>query len=238
MNSPKAEYKEREGGLSYALGIVWTLARKDLLLEYRNRDVILSIAGLALLILTVFVLSIDLTPTVVLSVGAGVLWASIALAGVTGLSRTFALEIEQQTLSGLLLAPISRDIIFLGKAFGNFIFLTIAELIVIPVFALLFNLPILRLEIVLICVLFNLGFSSVGTLFAVISVNARAKEIMLPLLFLPTIAPILIASTGATNIVFTEGSWVAMGSWLGLVGAFDAVFLIATTILFPLVTEE
>ena len=118
-----------------SVAVIWSIGRKDMLLEIRNKDIVVAIAGFALLVLVVFTFAIELNQNNAKLVGPGVLWAAIAFAGVTGLSRTFALEIEGNTLDALTLAPISRDLIYLGKALGIFLFLSIAQLIVIPVFA-------------------------------------------------------------------------------------------------------
>ena len=173
-----------------------------------------------------------------LLVGPGVLWAGIAFAGVIGLNRVFALEMERDTLEGLMLTPISRDLIFLGKALGNLLFLAIAIAIALPVFAVLFNLVVLRFEMLAIALLAVIGFSSVGTVFAAMSARVRAREIMLPLLFLPVIAPLLLAVIEATADLVAGDSWSEMSQWLQLAGAFDLVFLIVSAVIFQFILED
>lgn len=222
-----------------SLGIVWAIARKDLLLEVRNRDVIISIAGFTLLVLAIFTFAVDLADEDNAKlVGPGVLWAGIAFAGVIGLNRSFALEMERDTLEGLMLAPVSRDLIFLGKALGNFMFLVISQAIVIPVFAALFNLSVLKPEMIAISILTTVGFSAVGTVFAAMSVRVRAREIMLPMLFLPTVAPLLLAAIEATSEMVNGGSWSDMDQWLQLAAGFDAVFLIVSALVFQFILED
>ena len=157
--------------------------------------------GLARLLLVIFPFSLTLTPDTAKLVGPGVLWAAVAFAGVTGLNRAFALEVEGNTLEALMLAPISRDLIFLGKALGNFLFITVALVVVLPVFAVLFNLIVFRWEMLAISLLTTIGFSSVGTLFAAMSVRVRAREVMLPLLFLPVVTPLIMAAVESTSHV-------------------------------------
>ncbi|MEX0762723.1 MAG: heme exporter protein CcmB [Dehalococcoidia bacterium] len=221
-----------------SLSIVWALARKDLLLEARNKDVIVSIAGFSLLVLVIFTFAIDLTPENARLVGPGVLWASVAFAGVVGLNRAFALETERDTLEGLMLAPVSRDLIFLGKALGNFLFIALALVIVLPLFTVLFNLAVFRLEMLAISLLATVGFSAVGTVFAAMSVRVRAREIMLPMLFLPTIAPLLMAVVESTGHLVAGRSWTDMSQWLQLAVAFDVVFLIVSAFVFQYVLED
>jgi heme exporter protein B len=227
------------GNLRGSLGIVWALARKDLLLEVRNRDVIVSIAGFTLLVFAIFTFAVDLGDLETAKlVGPGVLWAGIAFAGVIGLNRAFALETERDTLEGLMLTPVSRDLLFLGKALGIFLFLAISQAIVIPVFAVLFNLVIFRPETLGISLLATLGFSAVGTMFASMTVRVRAREIMLPLLFLPTVMPLLLAAIEATADVVAGDSWSEMTSWLQLAAGYDVVFVIVSALVFQLVLED
>ncbi len=221
-----------------SVAVIWSIGRKDMLLEIRNKDIVVAIAGFALLVLVVFTFAIELNQDNAKLVGPGVLWAAIAFAGVTGLSRTFALEIEGNTLDALTLAPISRDLIYLGKALGIFLFLSIAQLIVIPVFAVLFNLVVFRWEMLAIGILTTLGFSAVGTLFAAMSARVRAKEIMLPLLFLPIVTPLLMAAVESTGDLVNGRSWSDMAQWLQMSAAFDVVFIVISASMFPHILED
>ena len=222
-----------------SLGIIWALARKDLLLEIRNRDVIVSIAGFILLVLAIFTFAVDIADRDnALLVGPGVLWAGVAFAGVIGLNRAFALEMERDTLEGLMLTPVSQDLVFLGKALGNLLFLAISIAIALPVFAILFNLVVLRPEMLVIALLLVIGFSSVGTVFAAMSVRVRAREIMLPLLFLPVVAPLLLATIEATADLVAGYSWGEMSQWLQLAAGFDLVFLIVSAAIFQFILED
>lgn len=221
-----------------SLSIIWTLARKDLLLEVRNREVVVSVAAFAILVLAIFTFAIDLSLSSSALVGPGVLWAAIAFAGVIGLNRAFAIEVERDTLEGLMLAPISRDLIFLGKALGNFLFLCIAEAFVLPVFAVLFNLVVFRWEMLGMALLANIGFSSVGTVFAAMSVRVRAREIMLPMLFLPAVAPLLMAAVEVTAGVVNERSFHEFDQWIQLAAAFDVIFVVASAFFFQFVLED
>lgn len=221
-----------------ALSVIWAVARKDLLLESRNRDVVIAIAALALLVLAVFTFAVALTPANARIVGPGVLWTGIAFAGVTGLNRAFAAEMERDTLDGLMLTPVSRDLIFLGKALGNFLFMAVALAVILPVFAALFNVIVFRFEMLVISLLAIGGFSAVGTMFAAMSTKVRAREIMLPMLFLPVAAPLIIAAVESTANVVAGRSWGDVAQWVGLAAAFDAVFLIVAAVVFQFVLED
>ncbi|MCH7984207.1 MAG: heme exporter protein CcmB [Chloroflexi bacterium] len=221
-----------------SLAVIWSIGRKDLLLELRNKDVVVAVAGFALLVLVIFTFSLNLTPDIAKLVGPGVLWAAVAFAGVTGLNRAFALEVEGNTLEALMLAPISRDLIFLGKALGNFLFITVALVVVLPVFAVLFNLVVFRWEMLAISLLTAIGFSSVGTLFAAMSVRVRAREVMLPLLFLPVVTPLIMAAVESTSHVVNGRSWSDMSQWLQLAAAFDVVFIVVSAFVFQHILED
>ncbi len=221
-----------------SLAVIWSIGRKDLLLELRNKDVVVAVAGFALLILMIFTFSLNVTQDNAKLVGPGVLWAAVAFAGVTGLNRAFALEVEGNTLEALMLAPISRDLIFLGKALGNFLFITVALVVVIPVFAVLFNLVVFRWEMLAISLITTIGFSAVGTLFAAMSVRVRAREVMLPLLFLPVVTPLIMAAVESTSHVVNGRSWSDMAQWLQLAVAFDVAFIVISAFVFQHILED
>jgi heme exporter protein B len=221
-----------------ALGIIWAVARKDLQLEARNRDVVLTVAAFALLVLAVFTFAIDLSPANERLIGPGVLWTAVAFAGVTGLGRSFAAETERDTLEGMMLAPVGRDLLFLGKALGNFLFMSMALAVILPAFGALFNVVVFRPELFAVAALVLAGFSAMGTLFAGMAVKVRAREVMLPVLFLPSVAPLLMAAVEVTAGVTLERNWREAGEWLGLAAAYDAVFITVAALVFPSVLED
>ncbi len=221
-----------------SLAVIWAIGRKDLLLETRNKDVIVAVSAFALLVLMVFTFAIDINQVNAKLTGPGILWASIAFAGVTGLNRAFALELEGNTLEALMLAPISRDLIYVGKMFGNFLFLTASQIIVIPIFAVLFNLAVLRWEMLVISLLTTIGFSAIGTLFAAMSMRVRAREVMLPLLFLPVVTPLIMAAVESTSHVVNDGSWPEIAQWIQLALAFDIAFIVISAFIFQQILED
>ena len=221
-----------------SLAVIWAIGRKDLLLETRNKDIIVAVSAFALLVLMVFTFAIDINQVNAKLTGPGILWASIAFAGVTGLNRAFALELEGNTLEALMLAPISRDLIYVGKMFGNFLFLTASQIIVVPIFAVLFNLAVLRWEMLVISLLTTIGFSAIGTLFAAMSMRVRAREVMLPLLFLPVVTPLIMAAVESTSHVVNDGSWPEIAQWIQLALAFDIAFIVVSAFIFQQILED
>ena len=221
-----------------SLAVIWAIGRKDLLLETRNKDIIVAVSAFALLVLMVFTFAIDINQVNAKLTGPGILWASIAFAGVTGLNRAFALELEGNTLEALMLAPISRDLIYIGKMFGNFLFITAAQIIVIPIFAVLFNLAVLKWEMLVVSLLTTIGFSAIGTLFAAMSMRVRAREVMLPLLFLPVVTPLIMAAVESTSHVVNDGSWPEIAQWIQLALAFDIAFIVISAFIFQQILED
>ena len=221
-----------------SLAVIWAIGRKDLLLETRNKDVIVAVSVFALLVLMIFTFAIDINQVNAKLTGPGILWASIAFAGVTGLNRAFAIELEGNTLEALMLAPISRDLIYAGKMFGNFLFITAAQIIVIPIFAVLFNLAVLRWEMLVVSLLTTIGFSAIGTLFAAMTIRVRAREVMLPLLFLPVVTPLIMAAVESTSHVVNDSSWPEIYQWIQLAIAFDIAFIVISAFIFQQILED
>ena len=221
-----------------SLAVIWAIGRKDLLLETRNKDIIVAVSVFALLVLMIFTFAIDINQVNAKLTGPGILWASIAFAGVTGLNRAFALELEGNTLEALMLAPISRDLIYAGKMFGNFLFITAAQIIVIPIFAVLFNLTVLRWEMLVVSLLTTIGFSAIGTLFAAMTIRVRAREVMLPLLFLPVVTPLMMAAVESTSHVVNDSSWPEIYQWIQLAIAFDIAFIVVSAFIFQQILED
>jgi heme exporter protein B len=221
-----------------ALGPIWAIARKDLVLELRNREIVVSVLVFSMLVLIVFNFAVELTTVNLAVVGPGILWVAIAFAGVLGLNRTFVLEKERDALDGLMLAPVSRDALFLGKALGSFLFMLVAEAVLIPVFSALFDVGLMRGHTVLVAMLATSGFAAAGTVFASMAANTRSREIMLPVLFLPVVSPLLIAAVEATAVIADGGSWGGLNTWLQLLGVFDVLFVAGGAVLFHYVLED
>lgn len=214
--------------------LVW----KDILLELRSRELIVSMLVFGLMLVVVFNFALSVTPQRVTTLAPGILWASFAFAGVLAMSRAFAREREQGGLDGLLLTPVSRDSIFLGKAAAIFLFMLLVEAILLPIFAGLMGFSAVSFTLLLTIVLATAGFALVGALFAAIAVQTKSREILLPVLFFPVILPVIVGAVQSTKLAIGGESIVGIGHWLPLIGAFDAVFLVICPWVFSLVVEE
>jgi heme exporter protein B len=218
--------------LSKVFAILW----KDILSEARTRDVATSVLVFALLVIVVF--SFAFEPGRIELVAPGILWVAFTFAGVLGLSRAFVLEKDKGCLEGLMLCPVDRGAIYMGKMLGSLVFMLVVEAVLLPIFGVLFNQPLFAPGLVLIVVLATIGFAAVGALFSALAVNTKSREIMLPILFFPIVIPVIIAAVKATGLVLAEESWSSLSSWLELMVAFDVVFLIVAPLVFEFVIEE
>ena len=224
--------------MRYYFRPILTLVWKDLLLEARTKDIIISVLVFALLVMVIFNFAIDPTPRLVAAVAPGVLWVAFTFAGVLSLNRSFILEKDKGSLEGLMLCPVSRDVIFFGKMLASLLFMLIVEALIFPIFSVLFNLPLFMAEAIAIAVLATVGFAAVGTVFSAMAVNTRSREIMLPILFFPVIAPVLIAAVEASAVVIRGDSWGDMSRWPQLIAVFDVAFVVASAFVFQFALEE
>ena len=168
----------------------------------------------------------------------GILWVAFALAGVLVMNRTFVREKEQGGLEGLLLTPVSRDAIFLGKALAGLVFMLVIQGALLPVFAVMLGFSAFSWTLALTIFLATLGFVTVGTLFSAIAVQTRSREIMLPLLFFPIVLPVLIGAVEVSGQAIEGRSLADAGLWLPLIAVFDALFLVICPWVFSFVVEE
>ncbi len=217
-----------------------SLILKDLRIELRTKETVTSLLMLGLLILLVLSFAFDPTTRLRGAAAPGVLWVAIIFAGVLGINRSLVRESEQQCLQGLLLSPLDRGTIFLAKTIANFIVILVAQCFVLLIFILFFNLDLwlTLFRLAPILVLGLLGFSSIGTLFAAISLRTRAREVMLPLLMLPLATPLFLSCVQATATLLAGEPLANAAKWLNLLMAFDVVFLVVGWLAFEYVVEE
>ncbi|HZC13336.1 MAG TPA: heme exporter protein CcmB, partial [Thermoleophilaceae bacterium] len=211
------------------------ILRKDLRIEWRTKE---SVPAMTLFTLTVYVLfhfGLD-RDSLDGELAAGVLWVTVLLAAVIGVSRLFAAEREQGGIEGLLLAPVDRTALFVAKAGLLFLFLCAVELVAVPAFAILLLGPGLGgalPELLVILVLGNIGVAAVGALVSALAAETRARELIVPLLLLPLLVPVLIACAQATEPFFRpEAGPEDLARWLGLLTLYDVVFVLVSVAVF------
>jgi heme exporter protein B len=214
------------------------ITRKDILSEMRTREIIFSVLVFTLLVIITFNFAFSASEETIRLVAPGILWVTFAFAGVLSLNRAFVPEKEENCLEGLMVCPVSREVIYVGKMLGSLLFMLVIEAIALVIFAVLFNLPVLSPQILVITFLATVGFVAVGTLFSSLAVNTRARELVLPLLFLPVVVPVIISAVKASGLALSGASWSGLAPWLQITGAFDAVFLVVSFWVFTFVIEE
>ncbi len=190
----------------------------------------------ALLVLVIFNFAFDLHVDNKSAVAPGALWVAFIFASLLGLGRTIAAEREQGSMDRLLLCPVDRKAIYLAKLLGNLLFIGVVEIIALPVYAALFDVPLLAGGLIPIVLLGTLGIAIIGTLFATMAAATRARELLLPILVFPLIVPVVIGAVRATEALLVPSS--NEPPWLGLIIAFDIIFLSVSMLTFQYVIEE
>jgi heme exporter protein B len=219
---------------------LWALLGKELRIELRTKEMLTSLLLLGLLTLLVLSFAFDPTSSVRPEAAPGALWVAVIFAGVLALGRSFLSERENDSLHGLLLCPVDRGTLYLGKAVANFVFMLMAQGFVLPVFVFFFNIILTTrfAAVIGVLALGLLGFSAIGTLFAAMSVRTRAREVMLPLLLLPMVVPLFIAGVRITQRLLTDKPLADVLPWVHLMVGFDLVFLVVGWLVFEYVVEE
>jgi heme exporter protein B len=215
------------------------ILRKDLQIEWRTRESLSSVFVLGVLLLVVFSVAHDAPPEAAPALAPAVLWVTFVFTGILGVQRGFLLERENDCLAGLLTSPIDPAAIYVGKLLGNMVLLGAMQATVLPLVGLFLHLdlPPALPGLILVCLLGNVGFAALATLFAAIAVRTRAREVMLPLLLLPLLVPLLIGAVTVTRAVLAGGLAEAREG-LAVLIAFDVVFLVAGWLLFAYVVRD
>ncbi len=218
---------------------LWAIFAKEVRTELRTRELLVTTAVFALTVVFMFSFSFDPTSEESRRIGPGLLWIAFLFAGTLMLEPAFLREQTNDTLAALRLAPIAPAAILLGKTLANLVFLCITEALLIPVFVVFYNVSVIGVlpSLALVCLLGSLGIVVPGTIFSAVTAHARMREMLLPLLLLPVLAPILVAATEATASLLSDPpEWPAMA--LKLLAGADIIFLIVAYLLFGSMLEE
>ena len=192
----------------------------------------------ALLVIIIFNFALDLDVKARSTITSGVLWVTFSFAGTLGLNRSLAVEKDRGCLDGLLLAPVDRSAIYFGKAIGNLIFMVIVELIVLPVYSLLYNVNLFHPGLLLATGLGSIGYVAVGTLLATMAVQARTRDVLLPILLFPVVIPVILGAVKASTFFLEAREMVDIWPWLNLLIAYDVIFIALAFMVFDYVVEE
>jgi heme exporter protein B len=218
----------RGGGVAVFLRTVWLVVRKDLLIEIRSREIVYTTLFFAVSCVLVFAFGFVRDGRPVQDAAAGILWIAIAFSGTLALGRAFERERQSETLRALMMAPVDRPALYVGKLLGVLLLLAVVEAIIVPLVALMFQAPLFAHPLVTASLLATgtIGFAAVGTLFAAMLVRARSRDVLLPILLYPITIPVIIGGVRGTAALLQPDVDVAMATtWLGMLTFFDVVFI-------------
>jgi heme exporter protein B len=223
------------GLLRQAGWLIW----KDLLLEIRRRESLVTMFFFGTLLLFVFHFAFEMPRERAAEMAPGLLWLAFLFTGTLGLTQLFQPERENHCLDALLLSPMDRAALYLAKVFFNLVLMLAVEVVVLPLFWVLFNLDSWRLlpAIFMVAFLGTLGFCVLGTLFSAVTMRARARELLLPLILFPLMIPVILATIRTMEVILRSGDTSEALDWLRLLSGFDVIFLTAGFLVFEWVIE-
>jgi len=224
--------------MKFYLRAVGAVIWKDFRTEWRNRENLSAMLVFALLVILIFNFALDLDLQAKASLSAGVLWTTFIFAGTIGLNRSLAVEKDRGCLDGLLLAPVDRSVIYFGKAIGNLVFMLILEAIVLPIFSFLYGFNVFQPGFLGVVVLGSIGYAAVGTLLSTMVVQARTRDILLPILLFPLTLPVIIAAVKASQGFFQSLPLAEFSVWVNILVAYDLIFIAVAFMVFDYVLED
>lgn len=225
--------------------VVIAILKKDVRRELRTKDTISSMFVFAVLVVLVFNFTLALDESRALELGPGILWTAFVFAGTLGLNRSFASERDNESLSGLLMAPADRSAIYFGKLASNLLFMLTMEVFLLPVFVVFFNLDVWEVLpganlawFALVLFLGTTGFTALGTILAAITSSTTMRDVLLPLMLLSFSVPVIIASAEATRLLFDVNPLSSPTSWIQLLAVCSLTYVTVAWMVFDYVVEE
>jgi heme exporter protein B len=226
-----------ERGAATYLRKVWAIFVKEIRAEVRAKEVFSTMVIFGLLAAIIFGMAFDLRIPRSSMVVPGILWVIVLFAGVLGLHRSFGAEVDRGTMAGLLLIPVDRSAIYFGKFLANLLFMLLMEALLLPLLLVLFDVSLFHPWILLGLLLGTIGYTGVGTIFAALTANSRARETMLPILLLPVVVPVFTAGVGLTAGIIDGRPMSGLWHWLFVLTIYDVIFVIVAYLVFDLIWE-
>jgi heme exporter protein B len=217
---------------------VLAIVQKDIATELRTKESLSAMVVFSLLVLVIFNFAFELQGVDIKVFGSGVLWVAFTFSGILGLGRSFAAEKDKGSLEGLLLSPVDRGAIFLGKAISNLIFIGIMEAVTLPLFAILNNVALPWWPVIPYILLGTVGFAAMGTLLGAVAASTKMREVMLPILLFPVAIPLLMAAVKLTGGALQTLGFAEISNWFSILITYDVVFLVVAFLVFEYVVEE
>ncbi len=227
------------------LGAIVAIISKDIRSELRTKEMVASMFVFSVLVLLIFNFTIAVDRETAMELGPAILWVAFIFAGSLGLNRSFAAERENRSIHGLMLAPVDRSALYFGKLASNILFMLIAELCLLPLFMIFFNMNLLSelepsafLTFLLVIAVGTLGYAAVGTTLAAVAANTTMREVLLPILLFPVAVPVVIGAAESTRILFQPDSLSSPWGWIRMLILFCVVFIVVSWLSFEYVLEE
>ncbi len=217
---------------------MWAIVWKDLSAELRSREMISAMMIFSLLVILIFNFALDLNPAMQREVTAGVLWVTFTFAGTLGLNRSMAIEKDRGCLDGLLLAPVDRSSIYFGKVIGNLVFMLIVEGVMLPLYSILYGVNLFQPGLLLVIALGSIGYVVVGTLLSSMTVQARTRDMLLPILLFPVVLPVIISAVRASTYYLQGQDFALIFPNLSILIAFDLIYIAVSYLVFDYIVEE
>lgn len=220
--------------------VTTAIFQKDLIAERRTKEVFTAILLFGFTVAVAFTFAFEPTADEARTIAGGLLWLAFLFSAILGLNRGFARETANDCLRGLRLVPADPGAIYLGKLLSNLLFMLLAEIVLLPIFGVFFNLTLWERPgwLLLILLLGTWGLACLGTIFSAVSANTRMQELMLPLLLLPLTVPVLIAAIESTTVLLSDAPISDAFLWFRLLAGFDIIFTVLSWLLFGYVIEE
>lgn len=224
------------------------IAKKDLLAEFRTKQMLNSMVIFALLVIVIFSFAFGNEATIYIPnlkkkiidiLAPGMLWIAFTFAGMLGLSRSFAGEKEEGCLDGLKLCPVDRSDIYNGKVLSNAVLMFLMEIATVPIFIVLFSYDIQNLPgLIVVIILGTFGFIFVGTLLSALTVNTRTREILLPVILFPVLIPVILSAVTATATMLANGDISDISGELQILAVYDIIFFVVAQMVFEYTIED
>lgn len=217
---------------------VWAILRKDLVSEFRSRELVSSMALFALLSVLVFSFALQLNLNTRRESIGGVLWVTVVYAVVLGFNRNSTVEREGGSFTAMLLTPVDRGAIYIGKTLGNYLFATLIGFLLMPIITVLYNVPLVNWGTALVLLLGSFGLSSTGTLLSIMTVQTRTRETLLPIVMLPVALPLLLLAVNAISRIVGDASMSEWMGWIQIIAVLDVIYFALCYLLFDYVIED
>ncbi|HOV31708.1 MAG TPA: heme exporter protein CcmB [Anaerolineaceae bacterium] len=220
------------------LSTAWVLVWKDLVQEWRSRDVLTSMFAFAVLSLFIFNYALELSPINRAEIAPGLIWVVMVFAGTLGLNRSFAAEQDQGSFEGLMMAVPELSVIYLAKMITNLLMMFGLAILVIPIYSLLYNQSLFDLRFFGILMLGAWGYSAAGTLISSMTVQTRMRDLLLPVLLFPLLLPVNMAVVKSGSAIIAASSVPEFQSWINLLLVYDVIMTVVSILVFEYVIRE